>query len=91
MVTVTTITMTTMTMTKAAATTTATTADDINNDGYSGRDGHHRMRKGRRHDNGTTPLVRVGGRGGFEEEVGRLWEVDGQGGGGSVEEEEESK
>ena len=28
--------------------------DDDNDGGYGGRDGHHRMRKGRRHDNGTT-------------------------------------
>ena len=35
-------------------TTTMTTDNAINDDGgYSGRDGHHRMRKGRQHDNGT--------------------------------------
>ena len=52
--------------------------DDDNNDGrYGGRDVHHQVRKGRQHDSRTThnkqqnrsPLVRVGGRGCFEEEV----------------------
>ena len=57
MVTTTTITTTvTKTTTKAAATTTTTmTMTDDDNDGrYGGWDVHHRVRKGRRHDNGTT-------------------------------------
>ena len=74
MATTTTTMTTTATRTKESTTTKTMTMDDDNDDngGYGGRDGHHWMRKGRRHDNGTTPLVRVGGRGGFEEEVGRL-------------------
>jgi len=38
---------------KGSGTMTMTDDDDNNNGGYSGRDGHHRMRKGRRHDNET--------------------------------------
>ena len=57
----TTMTMTTM---KAAATTTTTTTDDNDNDngGYGGRDGQHRMRKGRQHDNETIHNNQIGKR-----------------------------
>ncbi len=54
----------TMTTTKAAATTTMmTTDDDDDNDGGNGgRDGHLRMRKGRRHDNETIHNNKIGKR-----------------------------
>jgi hypothetical protein len=49
-------------MTKAAAmTTTTTTDDDDDNDGgYGGWDGHHRMTKGRGHDNETIQNNKIG-------------------------------
>jgi hypothetical protein len=57
-------TTTTTTTTKAAATTTTTMTDDDEDVdcGYSGRDGHHRMRKGRRHDNETIHNNKIGKR-----------------------------
>ena len=81
-------------MTKAAAmTTTTTTDDDDDNDGgYGGRDGHHRMRKGRGHDNETIHNNKIGRKRWLQGRIGRrLWEVDRRGGGGSIEKEEESK
>ena len=49
---------------KAAATAmTTTTDDDDDDDGrYGGRDGHHRMRKGRQHDNETIHNNKIGKR-----------------------------
>ena len=57
-------TTTTMPMTKAAAMTTTTTTDDDDDGdgGYSERDGQHRMRKGRRHDNETIHNNQIGNR-----------------------------
>jgi hypothetical protein len=68
------------TTTKAAATTTTTTTDDDDDDdgGYGGRDGQHRMRKGRRHDNETIHNNKIGKRYlGWEEEVAsrRKWKT----------------
>ena len=50
------------TTTKAAATTMTTTTDDEddNDGGYGGQDGHHRMRKGRRHGNKTIHNNKIG-------------------------------
>ncbi len=62
-------TTTTTTTTKAAATTMTTTTDDdgrrqtmMDDDdgGYGGKDGHHRMRKGIRHDNKTIHNNKIG-------------------------------
>ena len=52
--TTTTTTMTTKAVAAAMTTMMMMDNDDDNDGRYSGRDGHHRMRKGRRHDNGTT-------------------------------------
>ncbi len=77
----TTMTTTTTTMTtQAAATTITTTVDDNNNNngGYGGWGDHHRMRKGRGHDNGTTHNNKIDQRYlGWEEEVAsrRMWKM----------------
>ncbi len=58
-----------------------TTMDDDDNDndcGYGGQDGHHRMRKGRRHDNETMHNNKIGKHSlGWEEEVTlrRKWKM----------------
>ena len=40
--------------------TTTTDDDDDDDGGYGERDGHHRMRKGRRHDNETIHNNKIG-------------------------------
>jgi hypothetical protein len=48
---------------RGKTTMTTTTDDDDNKDGrYGGRDGHHQMRKGRRHDNKTIHNNKIGKR-----------------------------